>query len=106
VNEVGVSVDSGNVTLSNVTIVDATTITATVTPDAGDPTEKACVMVTQPPEILVVRAPRNAKAERWIYRPEIRISHLERAGRRDLQLAKGKRRIYASYVGFFDAWCC
>jgi len=58
--QVSIGVDTGSVTVSNVNIVSTTEITATVTPDASDPTETACVTAPGMTVYMVVKAPTSA----------------------------------------------
>jgi hypothetical protein len=58
--QVSIGVDTGSVTVSNVNIVSTTEITATVTPDASDPTETGCVTAPGMTVYMVVKAPTSA----------------------------------------------
>jgi hypothetical protein len=58
--QVSIGVDTGSVTVSNVNIVSTTEITATVTPDASDPTETACVTAPGMTVYMVVKTPTSA----------------------------------------------
>jgi hypothetical protein len=53
-----IGVNAGSVALSNVTVVSSTSITATVSPDASDPAEPACV-TTDAVNVWVVRSNRK-----------------------------------------------